>query len=91
MNVNLKLSFHDVFDPLEWDGGLPESVDSVGGVGEPVGVVREFHSTSSVQQEVDFRVWYLYIHSGGGSPFKSVTRACKLFRLGFFNLNYSNH
>lgn len=43
---------HDVFDPLERNGGLPESVDSVGGIWEPVGIVWQLHSTSSVQQEV---------------------------------------
>lgn len=68
--MNLKQLFHDVIDPLEWDGGLPESVDSVGGIWEPVWIVWEFHSTGSVQQEVDLRVLYLYIHRGSGSSFK---------------------
>lgn len=57
--MNLKLLSHDVFDPLERNGGLPESVDSVGGIWEPVGIVWQLHSTSSVQQEVDLRVRYL--------------------------------
>lgn len=57
--MNLKLLSHDVFDPLERNGGLPESVDSVDGIWEPVGIVWQLHSTSSVQQEVDLRVQYL--------------------------------
>lgn len=79
---------HDVFDPLERNGGLPESVDSVGGIWEPVGIVWQLHSTSSVQQEVDLRVRYLYIYSSVGSPFKSFTFASKLFCLGFFILYF---